>query len=146
MVLSPVLPDRPPLPARLLCLLRDMGALSRAELADRLGEPRARLLAEIDNLVADGLVREAGPAVSRGGRRSTLVELSDDLRFGAVDLGASAIDVEVADGRLEPVGAHGEPADIRCGPKPILQRVSEILAKLRADGAYKPSPLAEVPA
>ncbi|MBO0867930.1 MAG: ROK family transcriptional regulator, partial [Micromonosporaceae bacterium] len=137
MVLTPVPSDSRPLPARLLCLLRDMGALSRAELADRLGEPRARLLAEIDNLIADGLVREAGPAASRGGRRSTLIELSSDLRFAAVDLGATSIDVEVVDGQLEPVAAHGEPADIRSGPKAILQRVNEILAKLKTDGAYQ---------
>jgi hypothetical protein len=38
--------------------------------------------------LAAGLVCEAGPAASRGGRRSTLVELNRDLRFAAVDLGA----------------------------------------------------------
>jgi glucokinase-like ROK family protein len=137
MVPSVPLPSPGPLQYRLLCLLRDLGPLSRAVLADRLGEPRARVLAEIDTLVAAGLLREAGPAASRGGRRSTLVELSPELRFAAVDLGASSIDVEVVDGRLEPVAAHSEPADIRSGPKAILQRVNEILAKLRADGAYR---------
>src|SRR5215475_149636 len=124
------------IPYTVLCLLRDCGALSRADLAGRVGEPRARTLAEIDTLVAGNLVREAGPAASRGGRRSTLVELSPDIRFAAVDLGATSIDVEVVDGRLEPVAAHGEPADIRSGPKAILQRVNEILGKLRAAGAY----------
>jgi glucokinase-like ROK family protein len=126
-----------PLQYRLLCLLRDTGALSRAELADRLEVPRPRLLGEIDTLVATGLVREAGPAASRGGRRSTLVELNPQLRFAAVDLGASSLDVEITDGRLEPVAAYREPADIRSGPKPILLRVSEILAKFKAEGAYE---------
>jgi glucokinase-like ROK family protein len=125
------------LPYRLLCLLRDGGSRSRAELADRVGEPRARVFGEIDALIAGGLVREAGPAASRGGRRSTLIELSPDLRFAAVDLGASSIDVEITDGGLEPIAAHAEPADIRSGPKVILQRVNEILAKLRAEGAYE---------
>ncbi|HLT12042.1 MAG TPA: winged helix-turn-helix transcriptional regulator, partial [Micromonosporaceae bacterium] len=60
---------------RMLCLLRDEGPLSRAELADRLELPRPRVLAELERLVAAGRVREAGPAASRGGRRSTLVEL-----------------------------------------------------------------------
>lgn len=126
-----------PLPYRLLCLLRDHGALSRAELADRLDVPRARLLAEIDGLVASGVIREAGPAASRGGRRSTLVELDPDLRLAAVDLGATSIDVEITDGLLEPIAAYGEPADIRSGPKRILHRVNEILAKFQADGAYR---------
>ncbi len=122
---------------RLLRLLRDRGALSRAELADRLQIPRARLGVDLDGLLATGYIREAGPAASRGGRRSTLVELDPGLRFAAVDLGASSIDVEITDGRLEPVAAHAEPADIRSGPQPILHRVNEILAKFQADGAYE---------
>ena len=85
---------------RLLRLLRDQGALSRAELADRLQVPRPRLLTDLDGLLAAGLIQEAGPAASRGGRRSTLVELDPGLRFAAVDLGASSIDVEIIDGRL----------------------------------------------
>jgi glucokinase-like ROK family protein len=125
-----------PVSYRLLTLLRDTGPLSRAELGDRLGVPRARALAEIDALIATDYVREAGPASSRGGRRSTLVELDPGMRFAAVDLGASSIDVEITDGRLEPLAAYGEPADIRSGPKVILGRVHEILAKLKAEGAF----------
>jgi glucokinase-like ROK family protein len=108
-----------PVRSRLLRLLRDTGPLSRAELADRLEIPRPRLLTELEALLATDLVREAGPAASRGGRRSTLVELNRDLRFAAVDLGASSIDVEITDGRLEPVAAN------------------EILAKFKVDGAYQ---------
>jgi glucokinase-like ROK family protein len=126
-----------PAAARVLRRLRDAGALSRAELADRLEVPRARLLTVLDSLLGADLVREAGPAASRGGRRSTLVELNRELRFAAVDLGARSIDVEITDGGLEPVVAHAEPADIRSGPKVILHRVSEILAKFKAEGAYE---------
>jgi glucokinase-like ROK family protein len=122
---------------RILSLLRDEGPLSRAELGDVLELPRPRVVAELDRLVAAGLVREAGPAASRGGRRSTLVELSADIRFAGVDLGATSIDVEITDGRLEPVAAYSEPADIRTGPKPILHRVDEILAKFKVEGAYE---------
>ncbi|MET8233083.1 ROK family protein [Micromonospora sp. NPDC005298] len=126
-----------PLHVRLLRLLRDEGAVSRAELGDRLQMPRPRLLAELDRLVALGYVAEAGLAASRGGRRSTLVELNPNLRFAAVDLGASSMDVEVVNGRLEPVAHYAEPADIRNGPKVTLQRVNELLHKARVDGAYE---------
>ncbi|WP_434744076.1 ROK family protein [Micromonospora sp. SH-82] len=126
-----------PLHVRLLRLLRDEGAVSRAELGDRLSMPRPRLLAELERLVALGYVAEAGLAASRGGRRSTLVELNPQLRFAAVDLGASSIDVEVVDGRLETVAAYAETADIRSGPKVTLQRVNELLHKARVDGAYE---------
>ncbi|GAA2221754.1 ROK family transcriptional regulator [Micromonospora olivasterospora] len=126
-----------PLHLRLLRVLRDEGAMSRAELGDRLQMPRPRLLAELERLVSLGYVAEAGLAASRGGRRSTLVELSPSLRFAAVDLGASSIDVEVVNARLEPVAAYAEPADIRNGPKVTLQRVNELLHKARVDGAYE---------
>ena len=122
---------------RILRLLRDEGPVSRAELGDRLELTRPRLLAEVERLVAAEMVAEAGMAASRGGRRSTLVEIHPRLRFAAVDLGATSIDVEVTNGRLEPVAAYREPADIRSGPKAILQRVSELLAKARTDGAYQ---------
>ncbi|MGV9766054.1 ROK family protein [Micromonospora tulbaghiae] len=126
-----------PLHVRLLRLLRDEGAVSRAELGDRLQMPRPRLLAELERLVSLGYVAEAGLAASRGGRRSTLVELSPQLRFAAVDLGASSIDVEVVNGRLETVAAYTEAADIRSGPKVTLQRVNELLHKAKVDGAYE---------
>jgi len=122
---------------RILRLLRDEGPVSRAELGDRLELTRPRLLAEVERLVAAEMVAEAGMAASRGGRRSTLVEIHPRLRFAAVDLGATSIDVEVTNGRLEPVAAYREPADIRSGPKAILQRVGDLLAKARSDGAYQ---------
>lgn len=122
---------------RLLQMLRDEGPISRAELADRLELTRPRLLAEVERLVAAEYVAEAGMAASRGGRRSTLVQLHPRLHFAAVDLGASSIDVEVTNGRLEPVAAYTEPADIRSGPKNILHRVNEMLAKARIEGAYE---------
>ncbi|MEV6306448.1 ROK family transcriptional regulator [Actinoplanes sp. NPDC051861] len=122
---------------RILRMLRDEGAVSRAELGDRLELSRPRLLAEVERLVAGGLIAEAGMAASRGGRRSTLVELHPGLRFAAVDLGATSIDVEVTNGRLEPLAAYHEKADIRSGPKVILQRVNELLAKARTDGLYE---------
>jgi glucokinase-like ROK family protein len=122
---------------RVLRLLRDEGPVSRAELGDRLELTRPRLLAEVERLVSAGLIAEAGMAASRGGRRSTLVEIHPGLRFAAIDLGASSIDIEVTNGRLEPVAAYCEPSDIRSGPKVILQRVSELLAKARTDGVYE---------
>jgi len=121
---------------RMLCLLRDLGPLSRAQLSDKLAVPRPRLLSEIDRMVSTGRVLEAGPAASRGGRRSTLVQLDPGLRFAAIDLGASSADIEITDGGLEPVAAHSEAVDIRSGPTAVLDRISEILHTIREQGHY----------
>ncbi|MBB5872823.1 glucokinase-like ROK family protein [Allocatelliglobosispora scoriae] len=125
-----------PISYQLLCLLRDLGPQSRVELADRLTLPRSRLASELDALVDASLIRGAGPAESRGGRRSTLVELNPEIRYAAIDLGATSIDVEITDGRLEPLAAHSEEADISAGPTIMLRRVNEILQKMRVGGAY----------
>ncbi|GGJ78890.1 sugar kinase [Streptomyces camponoticapitis] len=121
---------------RVLSLLRDNGPLSRAQLADRLEVPRPRLLGELDRMVAAGRVVEAGPAASRGGRRSTLVQLDPGVRFAAVDLGASSVDIEITDGALAPVASCSEPADIRSGPVAVLGRVSELLREMAGQGHY----------
>ncbi|GJF33619.1 sugar kinase [Kitasatospora sp. NE20-6] len=119
-----------------LSLLRDLGPLSRAELSGRLEVPRPRLLAELDRMVAAGHVLEAGPALSRGGRRSTLVELHPGVRFAAVDLDTGWVNVEITDGRLEPVASRAEPCDIRSGPGAVLDRIGELLHTMRAQGHY----------
>ncbi|WP_051802419.1 ROK family transcriptional regulator [Actinocatenispora sera] len=122
---------------QVLCLLREHGPLSRVELADRLAVPRARLLSELTRLTETDRVREAGPAASRGGRRSTLIELSPRHRYGAVDLGATSVRIEVTDRNLDPVAAVEEAVDIRSGPRPVLRVVTDLLEKLRAEGAYR---------
>ncbi len=124
------------LQSRLLRLLRDEGPMSRAEIADRFEVTRARLTADLARLAELGLVRGGGPAASRGGRRSTMVALDSSLRFVGVDLGATSLAVEVVDAHLDPIAAHEQPVDIRSGPRPVLARVCEVIAKLRSDGHF----------
>jgi len=118
---------------RILRLLRDEGPRSRAELTELDGMTRSRLEAELSRLMQVGLVQEGGKAASRGGRRSTLVELSPFLHFGGVDLGATSIDVAVLNAELRVVARAEEPVDIRGGPEPVLGRVTELIEKLARD-------------
>ncbi|MGW9198417.1 ROK family protein [Micromonospora chersina] len=119
--------------ARLLRLLRDDGPRSRVELADVLGLPRARFTAEVDRLTAQGLVETAGPAASRGGRRSSLLRVGRQVRFGAVRVGDGRLEVALTDGELTLLARHGEPVDVRLGPEAVVGRAVELLGKLRAE-------------
>ncbi|WP_407939895.1 MarR family transcriptional regulator [Micromonospora tarapacensis] len=65
-VMALVRPENPQ-QARLVRLLRDDGPRSRVELGDVLGLSRTTLTAELDRLVARGLVETAGPAASAAG-------------------------------------------------------------------------------
>jgi glucokinase-like ROK family protein len=118
---------------KLLRLLRDEGPKSRAELGELAGMARSKLEAELIRLKQVGLIQEGGKAASRGGRRSTLVELSSFLHVGGIDLGATSIRVAVMNAELQ-VKAHvEEPMEIRRGPEPVLGRASELIEKLARD-------------
>ncbi|ONI80374.1 sugar kinase [Saccharothrix sp. ALI-22-I] len=121
--------------SELLGLLRDEGAMSRVALGERLELPRAKLTAELARLVDVGLVQIGGPAASRGGRRSTLVHLADDLRVLGVDVGATSVTIAVTDGRCEVLESLSEDCDVRSGPAQVLSRVAEL-----ADLVYAKAP------
>jgi glucokinase-like ROK family protein len=123
--------------ARVLALLRDSGPRSRVQLADALGVSRTTVAAEVGRLVELGLAQEAGPAASRGGRRSTLVDLAADLRFAGISIGVTGLSVGVTDGRLAVLATRSRPCDVREGPEVVLasaiEMVREVLAEVGVD-------------
>ncbi|HSK56364.1 MAG TPA: ROK family transcriptional regulator [Jiangellales bacterium] len=126
--------------ARVLKLLRDHGPLSRVELADRLGLSRTTMAVEVGRLVEQELAAEVGPAASRGGRRSTLVDLSPSVRFVGVAIGATAMTVAVTDGRLAVLGQRHQDVDVRQGPEHVLAIAIELARKVLAEqGVHRPA-------
>src|SRR3954454_9984759 len=120
--------------ALLLGLLRDMGAISRAELGDAVKLSRSQLAVDLDRLTDLRLIEDGGLAASRGGRRSGIVRLSSQLRFVGIDIGATSVDVAITDGELKVIGHASEAADVRQGPDVVLAVALELVDKLRADG------------
>ncbi|MEP9362082.1 ROK family transcriptional regulator [Nocardioides sp. CN2-186] len=128
-----------PLQARLLAQLRDEGPLSKAQLADRLQVSRTTVAADVARLTELGLAQEAGPAASRGGRRSTLVDLSADIRFVGISIGATGMSVGVTDGRLAVLATRTRPCDIRQGPEVVLATALEVVREVLAEvGVERP--------
>ena len=99
-----------PTQSRILTYVRDEGPLSRMDLAARLGVSRTTVAAEVGRLVELGLAEDGGPAASRGGRRSTLVDLDAGLRFVGIELGATSMRIAVTDGRLGVLARAAAPA------------------------------------
>lgn len=125
--------------ARILAELRDVGPLSKAQLADRLTVSRTTIGAEVARLVDLGLAQEAGPAASRGGRRSTMVDLAPDVRFVGVSVGATGLSVGVTDGRLGLLAWREQPCDIREGPEVVLAAaLTEVRSVLAEVGVTRP--------
>ncbi len=115
--------------ARLLASLRDGGSQSRAQLAERLSVSRTTIAAEVGRLGELGLVSETGPAESRGGRRSTMVDLDAGVRFAGVAIGATGVSVAVTDGRIGVLALHHEPCDVRLGPEHVLGIAADLARK-----------------
>ena len=125
--------------ARLLGILRDEGPVSRVQLSDRLDVSRTTVGVEMARLLELGLVAEAGPAASRGGRRSTMVDLADDIRFVGICIGATRLSVAVTDGRLQVLGQRFQDCDVRKGPEPVLTAALDLTRKTLAElGVVQP--------
>jgi glucokinase-like ROK family protein len=126
--------------AKVLKTLRDEGPLSRVELADRLGVSRTTMASEVARLAELGLAEGVGPAASRGGRRSTLVDLSSEVRFVGIAIGATAMSVAVTDGRLTVLGQRYVDMAVRLGPEHVLATSLELTRKVLAEqGVDRPS-------
>jgi glucokinase-like ROK family protein len=121
--------------ARILCLLRDHGAMSRVDLSEQTGTSRTTVAAEVSRLADLGYLHDAGAAQSRGGRRSRMVALPADLAFLGIDIGSTSIDVALTNAQLEVLAQISEDCDIRQGPQPVLSRVRELVSKLREQHA-----------
>ena len=78
------------------------------------------MASEVARLAELGLAEAAGPAASRGGRRSTLVDLSSEVRFVGIAIGATAMSVAVTDGRLTVLGQRYVDMDVRLGLEHVL--------------------------
>ncbi|HSK28229.1 MAG TPA: ROK family transcriptional regulator [Jiangellales bacterium] len=126
--------------AKALKLLRDEGPLSRVELADRLGVSRTTMAVEVARLVEQELAAEVGPAASRGGRRSTLVDLAPGVRFVGIAVGATGMSVAVTDGRLAVLGQRHRDVDVRQGPEQVLAIAIDLVREVLAEqGVERPS-------
>jgi glucokinase-like ROK family protein len=131
-----------PTQSKILRLVRDEGPLSRVDLATRLAVSRTTVAAEVGRLVELGLATDAGPAASRGGRRSTMVDLDGGLRFVGIDVGATGMRVAVTDGRLGVLARTDQQSDIRRGPEEVLADALALTRKLLADqGVDRPAGL-----
>jgi glucokinase-like ROK family protein len=89
--------------------------------------------AEVARLCELDLAVEVGPAASRGGRRSTLVDLASHIRFAGISIGATGLSVGVTDGRLTTLVVRHRACDIRQGPEKVLGEALLLLREVMAE-------------
>ena len=122
-----------PLEAAIVAAIRAGSPLSRSELAERLDYSRATITPIAGRLLAGGLLVEVGEGKSAGGRRPYLLDINPAYGYVAgIDIGATSVDVALADFRGAVLERLAEPADVGGSPEPFLGRVAELLAELLA--------------
>jgi glucokinase-like ROK family protein len=107
--------------------LRTRGSTTRPKLVDATGLSRAVVTQRLADLVDSGLVIEGELGASTGGRAPRTVRFRADAGHLLVaDLGATSVDVAIADLSGAILGHLAQPCDIAAGPVTVLGRVDEL--------------------
>src|SRR4051794_6490500 len=112
--------------APILDHVRTHGPATRSALVGATGLGRAVVTQRVAELLDRGLLAAGDLEPSTGGRAPRTVRFRGDAGHLLVaDLGATSIDVAVADLAGEVLAHVAEPADIADGPEAVLGRVDE---------------------
>ena len=111
--------------------VRVLGARSRNDVATATGLGRAAVGQRLAELAAAGLIEDAGSGPSTGGRPPRRLRFRAEAGHILVaDLGATSIDVAVADLSSGILAHRAEEADIAAGPHRVLERVESLFDEL----------------
>lgn len=114
--------------ALILRLLWRQREISRADLSRLTGLSRSTVSAITSEQLDTGLVREARPGVSRGGRRPILLAFCDDaFALVGVDIGASHVGVVVTNLRAQVRSFESRACKTRTQPGATLDLVHELI-------------------
>lgn len=107
--------------AEIMRALRRQGSISRTEISSITGWSKAKASQEIRSLIQKGYLVEIGDGVSNGGRKPRLLKINNQLGYMVgVDIGATSIDVAIADLTGKIVQRGSRSADVRDRPELLL--------------------------
>lgn len=111
--------------------LRRQGRISRGEISNITGWSKAKASQEIRSLVDKGYLVEVGEGASQGGRKPRLLRINNQLGYIAgIDIGATSLDIALADVTGLILQRRSEATDVRINPESVLGRCSELLLEL----------------
>jgi glucokinase-like ROK family protein len=113
--------------ARAVESLRKHGPLTRTDLADVTGYSRSTMTSVVNELEEIGIVVETGDGESTGGRRPRVVNFRRDYGYViGVDMGATSLEVALADFSGAILERVLVPIDVREGPDITLAQVQRL--------------------
>jgi len=118
------------------------GMISRTELAEYLGYSRASITALVNRLVQIGILEELGEGESSGGRRPRLLNFKG--AFGTlvgVDMGATSLDIALADFSGQIIERVSCTIDVRNGPDIVLTEICDQINRMLIQRELSPESL-----
>lgn len=126
--------------AEVIRALKKQGRISRTEISNITGWSKAKTSLEIRNLIAKGYLVEIGEGASQGGRRPGLLKINDRLGYVVgIDIGATSIDIALADVTGKIFQRRTETADVRQSPDVVLGRCSELICEIATAHGCQPN-------
>jgi glucokinase-like ROK family protein len=114
--------------AEIIRALRRRGVISRTDIARMTGWSRAKITTEVSVLIDKGFLKEVGDGTSEGGRRPRLLNINNELGYViGVDIGATSIDMALADVCGRVMQRQSVPADVRNSPEVVLGHCSQMI-------------------
>ena len=115
--------------------IRLQGAGSRQDIVLLTGLGRNVVAQRVGELIAAGLVTDAGPGRSTGGRPPRQLQFRAEAGHLLVGfIGATSLDVAVVDAQAGISARRSEPIDVADGPDVVLRRLEALFDEVRADG------------
>lgn len=117
--------------AEVMRVLGRQERISRTEISHITGWSKAKTSQEIRSLVAKGFLVDMGEGTSQGGRKPRLLRLNDQLGYlVGMDIGATSIDLVLADVGGKVLQSRSEPADVRQPPDAFFTRCCNIILEM----------------
>ncbi len=108
--------------------IRQVGTLSRTELADSIGYSRSQITSVVNGLIELGILHEIGDGKSSGGRRPRVLSFNSDFGYVVgVDLGATSLDVALANFEGRIIDRQYAVIDVRDGPDIVLDIICKLV-------------------
>jgi glucokinase-like ROK family protein len=119
----------------LVDLIRKYGEFSKSDLVAFTEYSRTKITSCIDSLLEKNIIVANTITGYTGGRRSKIFSLNGNFGLVAgIDIGATSIDLAIADFSGKLLVRYSEPASVKDGPIRILGRVCSLLENLIQEG------------
>lgn len=125
--------------AEVMRVLRKKGQTSRAEITNVTGWSRAKASQEVNSLIKRGYLVDVGEGISKGGRKPRLLRFNSSLGYVVgIDIGATSLEIALADINGSILERVQEPADVRQPPEDVFGRCTVLILDLALARGIRP--------